>query len=285
MADVHHDLRSLLEKSDDIVSRSTGLENRTQIQAESLVKTASAMEEISGTVAQTSQTTKQGVETAQDASVAVGLSQEIIQGVADMMQEIATSANNIGVFVQVIEGVAFQTNILALNASVEAARAGEHGRGFAVVASEVRALSQRTTLAAKEIKTLIDESQIRVNLGDQRVKEARTQMEEVVAMVNRVKQMLEEINLASTEQAGGVQEVSQALQQLDQITQQNSEMVAGLAMLCDDMNSSTKKAQNNIRVFRLSSQDKTHAETDAVELRKHGKKQLSLPAAEPLLLG
>lgn len=285
MVDVRQDLLALGEKSSDIAHRSTGLEERTQIQATSLDQTASAMEQISGTVEQTSQTTTQGVQTARDASQAVAHSQEIVQDVADLMQGIAKSSSDIGEFIQVIEGVAFQTNILALNASVEAARAGDHGRGFAVVASEVRALSQRTTTAAKEIKVLIDASEARVAQGNARVQEARAQMEDVVRMVDQVKQMLEEINQTSSEQASGVQEVNHALRRLDQITQQNTEMVAGLALLCDDMNQAAQKAQNNIRVFRLSSQDMTHAESDAVDLRKRWKVHQSMPTQAPRQFG
>ncbi|MFT0532803.1 methyl-accepting chemotaxis protein [Castellaniella hirudinis] len=281
MVDVRHDLQGLGEKAGEIAARSNGLEERTQVQATSLVQTASAMEEISGTVEQTSQTTTQGVQTVREASQAVAHSQAIVQDVAGLMQEIAQSSSDIGEFIQVIEGVAFQTNILALNASVEAARAGEHGRGFAVVASEVRALSQRTTTAAKEIKALIDESEARVKQGNTRVQAAKAQMEDVVRMVDQVKLMLEEINLASSEQASGVQEVNQALHRLDEITQQNAEMVAGLALLCDDMNLATQKAQNNIRVFRLSSQDVTHAEADAVGLRKSWKARQALPSDAP----
>lgn len=276
MGDVRLDLQTLLEKCEAVTTRSKGLEDRTVTQAGSLLQTSTAMEQINTTVAQTSETTRVGVKTVNEASAAVAESQAVVQSVADVMQEIAGSAHNMNEFVQVIEGVAFQTNILALNASVEAARAGEHGRGFAVVASEVRTLSQNTTAAARQIKALIQASQERIELGDQRVSQAREQMERVVAMVGRVEQMLEEINRASAEQADGVRDVSSALSQLDDITNRNKEMAAELAALFDDVHASVKEAQDNIRVFRLSDTDTTHAETDAVALRRSAKARLSM---------
>ena len=124
-----------------------------------------------------------------------------------------------------IDGIAFQTNILALNAAVEAARAGEHGRGFAVVASEVRALSQRSAAAAREIKTLIGASVERVDNGSRLVDHAGRSIGELVARVQRVSALIEEISRASREQTSGIGQVNTAVNQLDQLTQRNATLV------------------------------------------------------------
>ncbi|WP_239066702.1 methyl-accepting chemotaxis protein, partial [Bordetella pseudohinzii] len=127
--------------------------------------------------------------------------------------------------VSVIDGIAFQTNILALNAAVEAARAGEQGKGFAVVAGEVRSLAQRSAQAAKEIKTLIEDSVGKVAAGSQQVERAGATMQEIVASVKRVTDIMGEISAASEEQSSGIEQVNRAVAQMDEVTQQNAALV------------------------------------------------------------
>ena len=126
---------------------------------------------------------------------------EVVDGVVQTMSAISDSLRRIADITGVIDGIAFQTNILALNAAVEAARAGEQGRGFAVVAGEVRTLAQRSAVAAKEIKALIDESVQRVEGGTRQVDEAGSTMREVVDSVRQVATLVREISSASAEQS------------------------------------------------------------------------------------
>ncbi|MFC4298308.1 methyl-accepting chemotaxis protein [Castellaniella hirudinis] len=268
MVDVRHDLRTLSAMAQAVASRSIELASRTETQAASLVRTTGTMSEISRTVGQTSQMTQSGLDAAQDAVKAVEASQETTRDVSDVMKEITASSQNVGDFAKVIEDVAFQTNILALNAAVEAARAGEHGRGFAVVAAEVRALSQRTAAAAKDIGHLIQESRARAQQGNQSVAQAQSRMADVVTSVERVKHMLEEISSAAGGQAQGVVEVGAALEQLDLITQENAAMVDVLRTASTQMSGQAEQAGSNIMVFRVEPEDQTHAQTDAVALRK-----------------
>src|SRR5690606_27665051 len=234
--------------------------------------------QISHTVHQTTGMAESGAGMARETVGAAQRSHEAVQNVVTTMHEISQASQRIGDIIQVIEGVAFQTNILALNAAVEAARAGEQGKGFAVVASEVRALAQRTTQAAKEIRALIEESGQRVRLGEQRAGEARTRMDEVVDAIQRVTDSLEHINDASQQQSSGIGQVNTAVTQLDQITQQNAAMVEELAAAASSLDEQVSVVHDTIRVFRLTDQDTSLAEVDAVALRKEGRAMLGKPS-------
>ena len=270
--DVRHEVANLRGATQEIAAGNQDMSVRTESQAANLEQTASSMEEINGTTQHTSQLSQDGAQVARETSGAARRSNEAVVAVADTMQGIADSSKRIGDIIQVIEGVAFQTNILALNAAVEAARAGEQGRGFAVVAAEVRALAQRTSAASREIRDLIEESGQRVEVGAQRTADARMRMDEAMHSVERVSSVLEEISHATQEQTTGVSRVSAALMDMDGITQQNAAMVEELAAAAKSLNHQVEQVHDSIRVFRLTDRDITLAETDAVELRRAGKK-------------
>lgn len=269
MRDVRMDLDRLQGATREIAASSRDLSARTEAQAASLEETAAAMDQISGMVQQTADLATQGVQQAEYASSTAKRSQEAVHEMAQTMQDITESSRRIGDLIQSIEGVAFQTNILALNAAVEAARVGEQGRGFAVVASEVRALALRTTNLSKEVQALVSESENRVARGSAHVSETRARMDDAMDSVRKVGQVLQDIDHAAREQAQGVVQIGQAIQQMDGITQQNTALVGQLAAAAGRMDAQTEEARFNINVFRLSPQDTTHAETDAVQLRKH----------------
>ncbi|QKO22570.1 methyl-accepting chemotaxis protein [Rhodoferax sp. BAB1] len=266
--DVRHEVANLRGASQEIAAGNQDMSTRTEAQATNLEQTASSMEEINGTTQQTTQLARDGALVARETSTVAHRSHEAVLAVAQTMQEISDSSRRIGDIIQVIEGVAFQTNILALNAAVEAARAGEQGRGFAVVAAEVRALAQRTTSAAKEIRTLIEESRERVDAGTTRTADARARMDEAMASVEKVASVLENISHATTEQSVGVAKVSTAVVEMDGITQQNAAMVEELAAAAQSLNGQVQQVHDSIRVFRLTDADVTLAEVDAVSLRK-----------------
>ncbi|WP_034303751.1 methyl-accepting chemotaxis protein [Herbaspirillum sp. RV1423] len=237
--------------SSEIASGNLDLSSRTEQQAGSLEETASAMEELTSTVKQNADNARQANQLAVSASEVATQGGNVVGQVVDTMGSINDSSKKIVDIISVIDGIAFQTNILALNAAVEAARAGEQGRGFAVVASEVRSLAQRSSAAAKEIKTLIDDSVSKVDVGSKLVQQAGETMSEVVASVKRVTDIVGEISAASQEQSAGINEVGQAITQMDESTQQNAALVEQAAAAAKSLQDQAGQLAQVVSVFKL----------------------------------
>jgi len=216
---------SMTSMSQEIAAGNMDLSSRTEEQASSLEETASSMEELTSTVKQNAANAGQADRLSLAASAVAGKGGAVIAAVVETMNAIDASSKKIVEIINVIDGIAFQTNILALNAAVEAARAGEQGRGFAVVATEVRNLAQRSAAAAKDIKTLIGDSVSKVESGSQLVEQAGATMTEVVDSVRRVTDIITEISAASREQSLGIEQINQAIMQMDGVTQQNAALV------------------------------------------------------------
>ncbi|ASU39869.1 hypothetical protein hmeg3_17315 [Herbaspirillum sp. meg3] len=239
--------------SSQIASGNLDLSARTEQQAGSLEETASAMEELTSTVKQNADNARQANQLAVSASEVAVQGGSVVGQVIATMSSINDSSKKIVDIISVIDGIAFQTNILALNAAVEAARAGEQGRGFAVVASEVRSLAQRSAAAAKEIKSLIDDSVEKVGTGSKLVEQAGSTMEEVVASVKRVTDIVGEISSASQEQSTGIEEVNRAITLMDESTQQNAALVEQAAAAAQSMQEQAGKLAQLVSVFNITS--------------------------------
>jgi methyl-accepting chemotaxis protein len=242
---------SLTEASHEISSGNKDLSARTESQAASLQETAASMEEITGTVKQNAGNANQANKLATDASKVASRGGMVIGEVVETMASISESSKKIVDIIGVIDSIAFQTNILALNASVEAARAGEQGRGFAVVASEVRNLAQRAAAAAKDIKLLISDSAAKVDSGSTLVANAGSTMGEIISTTAQVATIMDEIMNASEEQSRGIEEVGRAITQLDGTTQQNAALVEQLAASAMSMQDQTTKLRQVISEFKL----------------------------------
>jgi len=223
--------------SAEIAQGNHDLSARTESQASALEETAASMEELSSTVKQNADNAQQANQLAQHASQVATQGGSSVLEVVHTMRGINDSSKKIADIISVIDGIAFQTNILALNAAVEAARAGEQGRGFAVVASEVRSLAGRSAEAAKEIKTLINDSVERIEQGSAQADQAGATMEGVVQSIKRVTDIMGEISAASKEQSSGVSQVGEAVTQMDQATQQNAALVEEMAAAASSMRS------------------------------------------------
>ncbi|MES1935109.1 methyl-accepting chemotaxis protein [Salinisphaera hydrothermalis] len=227
------------------------LSSRTENQASAVQETASSMEELTTTVAHNAERAQQGNEVAAETSARAGQAHTVVGEVVSTMDEINQSSQQIVDILTTIDGIAFQTNILALNASVEAARAGEHGRGFSVVAAEVRALAKRSGDAATEIRELIENSNEKVGRGAELAGHAGEHMQGVVDDIRRVTQFMEEIRNASEEQRRGIEQVNQAVTDLDSNTQQNSALVEQAAAAAQSMHEQTDMLQRLVSGFRL----------------------------------
>jgi len=253
--------------SREIATGNLDLSARTERQAGALEETASAMEELTSTVAQNADNARQANQLAASASSVAQQGGEVVSQVISTMGSINESSRKIVDIISVIDGIAFQTNILALNAAVEAARAGEQGRGFAVVASEVRSLAQRSASAAKEIKTLIDDSVAKVGSGSELVERAGTTMDEVVASVRQVADIVSEITAASSEQSDGISQVNLAITDMDQTTQQNAALVEQAAAAAEAMQEQAARLSEVVSQFKVLAQDQVGYGSEEVASR------------------
>ena len=238
--------------SKEIATGNTDLSQRTEEQAANLEETAASMEELTSTVKQNAENANQANQLSLTASTVAEKGGTVVHEVVGTMSAINESSRKIVDIISVIDGIAFQTNILALNAAVEAARAGEQGRGFAVVAAEVRNLAQRSAAAAKEIKTLIDDSVNKVEVGTRLVDDAGKTMEEIVNAVKRVTDIMSEIRAASDEQSKGIEQVNQAITQMDEVTQQNAALVEEAAAAAESLEEEAQNLTRSVSVFRLN---------------------------------
>ncbi|MGK5044416.1 methyl-accepting chemotaxis protein [Janthinobacterium sp. GB4P2] len=251
MREIGRSTGSIALASREIASGNQDLSARTESQASALEQTAASMEELTGTVRQIVSSGQEANRLALDASKVAARGGVVVTQVVETMGAIERSSKKIADIISVIDGIAFQTNILALNAAVAAARAGEQGRGFAVVASEVRNLAHRSATAAKEIGALIVESVHNVDAGTKLVDQAGATMHEIVAGTDKVANIIGEILLASQEQETGIGQVNQAIVQLDDNTQQNAALVEQAAAAAHSMQEQTGKLEQIIGAFKL----------------------------------
>ncbi|MFW7342481.1 methyl-accepting chemotaxis protein [Pollutimonas sp. H1-120] len=252
--------------SREIFMGNTDLSSRTEQQAASLQETAASMEQLASTVRQNTDNATQADTLAKSASDVAARGGQAVSAVVDTMSEISTSSGKMVEIVGVIDGIAFQTNILALNAAVEAARAGEQGKGFAVVAGEVRSLAQRSAQAAKEIKVLIEESQLKVAAGAKQAGQAGEIMQEVVGSVQGVTTIMGEISSASHEQSDGIEQVNQAVTQMDSVVQQNAALVEEAAAAAGSLQDQATRLAEAVAVFKINANEVIDMQAKAVEV-------------------
>ncbi|BBB70011.1 hypothetical protein UNDYM_5758 [Undibacterium sp. YM2] len=237
--------------SGEIAMGNIDLSQRTENQASSLAQTANSVESLNQTVRQNAGNAEQARQLAVSAAQTAQRGSTQVDKVVNTMAGISAESKKMFDIIAAIEGIAFQTNILALNAAVEAARAGEQGRGFAVVASEVRNLAQRSAIASKEIKSLIETSIAKVDMGSEVVGHAGKTMTEILASVEGLSTILNEISSASAEQSHGIAQITNEIGLMDQTTQQNAALVEESAAAAASLKEEAQKLWQALLVFKV----------------------------------
>ena len=212
------------------------------------------MEQLTATVKLNAESARQASQLADVASSTASRGGSLVDDVVTTMSGISDSSKKIAEITTVINSIAFQTNILALNASVEAARAGEQGRGFAVVAGEVRNLASRSADAAKEIRSLISDSQTHVNEGSELAQQAGETMDEIATEVLRMTKLMREIATASQEQSRGIEQVNIAVNQMDETAQQNAALVQQSSAATRSLEEQSRELMEAMASFKLTAQ-------------------------------
>ncbi|NHZ88387.1 HAMP domain-containing protein [Massilia sp. CCM 8733] len=292
ISQVRGSTETIAAASSEIAAGNMDLSGRTEAQASSLEETAAAMEQMTSTVKQNAENASQANQLVVSASSHAVKGGQVVGQVVSTMGSITDSSRKIVDIIGVIDGIAFQTNILALNAAVEAARAGEQGRGFAVVASEVRNLAQRSAAAAKEIKTLIDDSVAKVDAGSRLVDEAGVTMHQIVTSVQQVADLMSEIAAASFEQSQGIGQINHSISAMDDATQQNAALVEEAAAAAKSLQDQAATLAEVVSVFKLDESVAPAARAAAARAApatrgaarpaaKPGARPLATPAARP----
>jgi methyl-accepting chemotaxis protein len=252
LQDVAESAANASSSSQQLAAASEAIASGAQEQAASLEETSASLEEITAAVRQSADNAMQASQLAGGSKDSALQGQDVVSKAITAMAEINVASAKISDIISTIDEIAFQTNLLAVNAAVEAARAGEEGRGFAVVASEVRSLAQRSAVAAKEIKVLIQDSLRKVDAGSALVNRSGETLQGIVGSVKRVTDIVGEIAAASGEQSAGIEQVNTAMTQMDQVTQSNSAQTEELSATAEALSEQAAHLLELIGTFTLN---------------------------------
>lgn len=230
------------------------LANRTDEQASAIEQTTASLAEITETAEHNALRAERANATGQETAESAEVAAQEVQRTVEVMARVGERSRKIAEITSVIDAIAFQTNIIALNASVEAARAGQYGRGFAVVATEVRSLAQRAAGAAKEIKTLIESSLDTVTVAAQAATRAGETMNTVEQAVTRLTHTLRDIAVASQGQSAQITQINDAVEQVAELTQRNAALVEQSAAASTDLQQQTQSLEATVSIFHLGSE-------------------------------
>jgi methyl-accepting chemotaxis protein len=282
LADMVEQIRASVETinvaAQEIAAGNLDLSSRTEEQAASLEETAAGMGQLAVTVKQNVGHAQEAHRLATEAGDAAFAGAALATQFNETMGRISTSATNIAGMTGLIDSIAFQTNILALNAAIEAARAGTQGNGFAVIAAEVRALSQRSTEAAKQIEKMVDESRMCANEGVTLADSSGRSMTAIINASVRVVDILSEVTGAASEQSSGIEQVNQAILQMDHVTQQNAALVEEAAAAAASLEAQAGDLDTVMRGFKLDRDTSRSTEQASPPLPSN----IQLPSPVPL---
>ncbi len=252
VASIKQGAQSVEVASKEIAKGNADLAQRTEEQSSSLVETATSMEQITATVKQSASTAQQASHSTQDMAEQANAANDIAERARLAMEQIHQANQQVTAIIEAIDGIAFQTNILALNASVEAARAGEQGRGFAVVAAEVRNLASRSAEEAKRIRQLIHHNVESIQEGENLVTSTSDTLKTIAERAQHTAALVAEISAATAEQSSGIEQINQALTQLDEVTQQNAALVEQVATASSALDDQASDMASMVSRFKVT---------------------------------
>lgn len=254
--DIRRSSNSARELSSTLANQSADLSVKTEQQSAMLMQTAASMEEISAGTRSNAENTRQLNIITSEAHKSAGHGSDLMHKLTENMVSITDCSKKMTEIISIIDGIAFQTNILALNAAVEAARAGEHGKGFAVVAGEVRVLAKKSSESAKNIKSLIEQTNINVMQGAKLVSEAEKNMHDIVSGSDDLNLLMEHIFISTNEQEKGIQQITVALSELEKVTHSNAAVVVELAHSSDVLKDQVVELQTRTNNLRLGDEER-----------------------------
>ena len=237
--------------ANEVLIGNNDLSQRTESQASSLEETAASMNQMASAIKESAENVSTSTSMVSEAKEDLVKAGNIVEDSVSKMNDVYESSNKIMDITKLIEGIAFQTNILALNASVEAARAGDQGRGFAVVASEVRNLAQTTQESVKNITSLITDSNEKINLAAKSVQESKEIFDEISDKMDKASSLMDRINIAAQEQERGIEQINIAINNMDTAVQKNAALVTEATSASESLLSEANELVRSIEYFKL----------------------------------
>ncbi|MEI0798593.1 methyl-accepting chemotaxis protein [Brachyspira intermedia] len=248
---VKHSAEQVSTAANEVLTGNNDLSQRTESQASSLEETAASMNEMASAIKESAESVAQSTSMVSEAKESLNKAGAIVEDSVNKMNDVYEASTKIMDITKLIEGIAFQTNILALNASVEAARAGDQGRGFAVVASEVRNLAQNTQESVKSITALIADSNEKTNLASESVRESKEIFEDISIKMDSASNIMDKINVASQEQQKGIEQVDSAITNMDSSVQKNAALVEEATAASQTLLNEANELIDVIEYFKL----------------------------------
>jgi methyl-accepting chemotaxis protein len=242
---------AIAQSSDTMKTGSSGLSTRADLAAEHLERVVDVMRQVSEAAGRNTHHAREAARLSLENRATAETGGATIREAVSTMTEVRETSGRIGSIIGVIDGIAFQTNILALNASIEAARAGEHGKGFSVVAAEVRSLAQRTANSAREIAALIETSLRSVETGTGVVTRAGEEIERIVASARGIGDLLARIAEATGSQQADVGRMHEAIGELQSLAESNTALAADTVRGAEHLDGNARSLASQVGRFRL----------------------------------